>query len=231
MMTARLAPFIALALAAGCSRETDPMQRSPAPAISGLPREVTISQRAMIELPGSAGAVRLAVDDVTGGRVSTSLVTPDGGVLLAPTPLRAGESAPFELGGAAYVLTLKSLENHAVGSDTATFVVAEASPPVGAAAALTETEKIEALLASIAAMKDAKFIRNGDAHDAQAAADHLRGKWRSAGSRITTAEQFIDGVASKSSLSGEAYKIRRADGTEVLAGEFLHAKLAEIERR
>jgi hypothetical protein len=96
---------------------------------------------------------------------------------------------------------------------------------------VTEREKIERLLAAIESAEGDVFIRNGVEHAAEDAAEHLRSKWQAAGEQIKTAEEFIDKIATKSSLSGEAYRVRRADGTEVLASDYLREKLSGIEHR
>jgi hypothetical protein len=57
----------------------------------------------------------------------------------------------------------------------------------------------------------------------------LRLKWREAGARVKTAQQFIELCGSKSSVSGKAYLIRFADGTVVTSDAFLRAKLKELE--
>src|SRR5215831_16816927 len=88
-----------------------------------------------------------------------------------------------------------------------------------------EKAKIEQLIASITSLPNAQFIRNGTAYDAPAAGDHLRLKLKNAGSRIKTADEFIRFCASTSSVSGEPYKIRFADGREVTAEQFLRQKL------
>ena len=99
------------------------------------------------------------------------------------------------------------------------------------AAAPSEPEKIEALIRSVAELKDAKFVRNGSAYDAAAAADHLRTKLRRAGSRVKTADDFIRYCGSVSSQTGRAYEIRYADGRVITSEAFLRAKLAELEAR
>lgn len=94
----------------------------------------------------------------------------------------------------------------------------------------TESQKIERLIEHVAALKGAVFIRNGKEHDARAAAGHLRKKWNYAKDEIKTARDFIDKIATKSSLSGQPYLIRLADGREFKSGEYLHAQLKEIEK-
>ena len=95
--------------------------------------------------------------------------------------------------------------------------------------ALTEEQKTDALIADIAGLEGAVFIRNNTEHTAIEAAAHLRRKRSSAGGQITTAKQFIEQVASKSSLSGEPYRIRFSDGRVIAAGEYLTKRLDEIE--
>lgn len=103
--------------------------------------------------------------------------------------------------------------------------------PARAQAAPSENERIAFLIASVQELKDAKFIRNGSAHDAQAAADHLRMKLREAGARVRTADDFIRLCASRSFLTGEPYRIRFADGTLVTSEAFLRGKLRELDAR
>lgn len=101
--------------------------------------------------------------------------------------------------------------------------LAQAEPP-------SETAKIDQLIRSVREMKDAEFIRNGNAYDGAAAADHIQAKYNRAKDKVKTAREFIEKCASKSEMSGEAYKIRFKDGTEKMASEWLTAKLDEIEK-
>ena len=92
-----------------------------------------------------------------------------------------------------------------------------------------EHSRIEYLLAVVASLHDAQFIRNGKAYDNQAAANHLRTKLRAAGPRVKTAEDFIRYCASESSISGKPYEIRFADGRVSLSADFLRQKLLEFD--
>jgi hypothetical protein len=94
---------------------------------------------------------------------------------------------------------------------------------------LMEPEKIELLIVHIQTMQDARFIRNGKEYTAVQAARHLLKKWSHVKKRITTADQFIEYIASKSSVSGNPYQIRMADGKVVTSEAVLRKKLAEIE--
>jgi len=80
---------------------------------------------------------------------------------------------------------------------------------------LSETDKINYLIASVESLQGATFIRNGREHDARTASNHLRLKLRTMGYRIQTAEDFIELCASKSSMTGEPYLIRLMDGTTI----------------
>ena len=96
---------------------------------------------------------------------------------------------------------------------------------------MMEREKIERLLAAVESAEGDVFIRNGGEHSAADAAEHLRTKWQAAGEQIKTAEEFIDKIGTKSSLSGEPYRVRLANGADVPASDYLREKLSDIERR
>jgi hypothetical protein len=89
-----------------------------------------------------------------------------------------------------------------------------------------ERARIDYLIESVAGLHAATFVRNGGEYDAQQAADHLRLKLRNAGNRVRTAEEFIACCATGSSMTGEKYRVRFADGRTVDMAEFLRAKLA-----
>jgi hypothetical protein len=93
-----------------------------------------------------------------------------------------------------------------------------------------ENARIDYLLAIVASMHDARFIRNGTSYDSADAVKHLRLKLSAAGSRIKTAEDFIRDCASASSVSGRPYEIRFSDGRVVRSADFLRQKLMEFEK-
>ena len=95
---------------------------------------------------------------------------------------------------------------------------------------LSEKQKIDMLIAYVAKLNGARFIRNGSEYSPAEAADHLRLKLSKAGDRVTTAREFINQCASKSSMSGKLYSIRTADGRERPSREVLMEQLAVIER-
>ena len=95
----------------------------------------------------------------------------------------------------------------------------------------TEAAKqIELLLARIEILHNVVFIRNGKEYSANKAADHLRLKWKKAGRRVKTAEDFITLCGSRSSISGKPYKMRFADGRIENSAVILKELLNEIER-
>lgn len=90
-----------------------------------------------------------------------------------------------------------------------------------------EKARIEALLHAVGTT-GVTFLRNGSPHEGKEAEDHLRTKWRRAGSSLT-AEQFIENVASRSSMSGKPYLVRLADGKEIPSADWFRARLLEID--
>src|SRR6185295_5066947 len=94
----------------------------------------------------------------------------------------------------------------------------------------SEREKIVALIGIVRELKDASFIRNGQAYDGKAAADHLQQKWDAAGTSVKKARDFISQVASKSSISGTPYLIRWKNGTEMNSADFLLKELQRLEQ-
>jgi hypothetical protein len=65
------------------------------------------------------------------------------------------------------------------------------------------------------AKSDATFIRNGQKHTPQEAANHIRAKYEHFKSEVKTPEDFIRLSASKSLLTGQPYLVRSRDGKEM----------------
>lgn len=93
---------------------------------------------------------------------------------------------------------------------------------------LTEAQKIEKLILYIE-KTEAKFVRNGSEYSGIDAAKHLRMKREKAGKKITTARQFIDYLASKSSLSGEPYLMKFKNGSTLPVRDILYHQLKKLE--
>jgi hypothetical protein len=78
---------------------------------------------------------------------------------------------------------------------------------------------------------DARFIRSGKEYSAIEGAEHLRSKLAKAGDRVKTTDDFIDGIASKSYLTGIPYLVKFPDGRTQPSGDWLKAHLAEMHRK
>ena len=91
-----------------------------------------------------------------------------------------------------------------------------------------EKQKIETLIKQVADLKDAKFVRNGSAYNADSAV-FLRRKWEANESEVKTARDFIDKVASFSGTSGKPYVIRFKDGGEMKSRDFLLSQLKKLD--
>ena len=100
---------------------------------------------------------------------------------------------------------------------------------VAAARSPREQTHIEKLIRFVETQKDATFIRNGTEHSCADAGKFLRGKLESMGKEITTAREFVERIASKSSMSGHPYHVKFADGKTMLASQFLGDELKRLE--
>lgn len=93
-----------------------------------------------------------------------------------------------------------------------------------------EEARINAMLDALGQKKDLIFVRNGDAHNCEEAVSHLRLKLGNTRGRIDTAEQFIDKVASSSSMTGKPYIVRIPGKSDENAKPFLHALIAQTDK-
>jgi hypothetical protein len=93
-----------------------------------------------------------------------------------------------------------------------------------------EQARIAALLDSVE-RSGATFIREKKAYSAVEGRKHLERKLRHAGNRVKTAEDFIEGVASRSSTTGRAYMIKLPSGEQMETEPWLRQRLAEIDAR
>jgi hypothetical protein len=200
-----------------------------------LPVSMKVRQRSTTRVPGSQQSLHLTIDDITRGQVMATLKDSNGKTVLASTSFSAGDVADFSLGDENYQLQLTELDNSLTSDDYASFVIAIPSESAGLAEpgkpADSGQETIEKLLRAVEGSEGVVFIRNSEEYSAKEAADHLRMKWKSAGGDITTAEEFIDQIATKSSISNEPYRVRKPDGTEVESSAYLHEKLREINAK
>ena len=101
--------------------------------------------------------------------------------------------------------------------------------PFSFSQSISEEQKIEKLINYIE-KSEALFIRNGTEYPAKEAAEHLRMKRKKAGNKVKTAKDFIDIIASKSYMSGEAYKMKFKNGSTINTRDMLYNELRKIEK-
>ena len=101
--------------------------------------------------------------------------------------------------------------------------VALAAPPP------MEQARIDRLIHHVEFQNGLVFIRNGREYSCEQAAKFLRGKMESMGKEVSTAREFIERIATRSSTSGKPYQIRLANGTLLPAGQYLIDELKRIE--
>jgi len=88
--------------------------------------------------------------------------------------------------------------------------------------------EIEHLISYIASAQGCRFNRNGSWHDMAEARGHvtLKYEYLRDRDRVSTAEDFIDGAASRSTLSGKDYLVQCGSSAPVPAGAWLREELA-----
>lgn len=91
-------------------------------------------------------------------------------------------------------------------------------------------EEIDYLLATVRE-SDCTFIRNGKRYAAVDAADHLQTKRKRGKRYFESADEFIEKLASKSSMSGKPYMIQCGDADEVPSREWFSKLLAAYRQR
>lgn len=218
----RLAAWaLAMAPCATQSSEAEPPARKASGKLKDLPIEVTLKQRTDAWLPQKSKRLHLEIGDVTGGQVDVSLKSKSGKFLLERVSMRPDETRKFKLGKKTYGLRLVKLHNALIGDDFAEFSVYQ---PLGG----SERRKIESLIERVGKLTNAVLLRNGSVHTPIEAAEHLRLKWKLADHRITTAERFIDELASKSTLSGEPYQIKFGTEAPQSLAAYLRKQLKTI---
>ena len=100
-----------------------------------------------------------------------------------------------------------------------------------AAVSALEAARIDRLIEYVGSQSQVKFVRNGRAYSSKEAAMFLRAKFDKMGEHVSTAQQFIEQIATGSSTSGKAYLIRFGDGRTVPAAQFLGAELERMDRK
>jgi len=109
---------------------------------------------------------------------------------------------------------------------TLALAAAFAAPAAYATPDAKASAEIDQLLSAIQT-SNCTFVRSGQEYDGNAARRHLEFKLGFVRSRLDTADQFVDKLASSSSSTGEPYHIR-CGSTDNLARPWLDAKLKAI---
>lgn len=100
--------------------------------------------------------------------------------------------------------------------------VAQAMPKEG-------SEEVNKLISSVSS-SECQFERNGIWYNGRDAASHLKTKFNATEKRLQTAEQFIQFVASSSSITKKPYKIRCGEKASD-ARVWLSQKLKELRSK
>lgn len=100
--------------------------------------------------------------------------------------------------------------------------------PLAVAADRTEAE-IEYLLSAVGS-SECTFVRNGKRHSAAKAESHLRMKYDRGRRYATNAENFIERLASKSSLTRRVYMIECPGAEPQPTGSWLTQRLEELRK-
>jgi len=99
-----------------------------------------------------------------------------------------------------------------------------------AASAAEVPTEIDYLLTTMGS-SDCTFIRNGKKYDAEDAEAHLRVKYRRGRRHASTAENFIENLASQSSMSKKPYHIACEGQEKIESGAWLMQLLVEYRKR
>ncbi|MFM9985961.1 MAG: DUF5329 family protein [Flavobacteriales bacterium] len=211
----------------GCADE-------PKPSALQLPEQglsIKLEQRNSTTITRIPSELRIEIGDITRGQ--TMLTVWNGAEVLMRESIHEKESYPFTWNNEKLRIECVQLDNELIGPDFGYFKLSgnqnstlEPSPQSNSG--ISEKDKILQLI-EIVEQSDIIFIRNGEEHNAQEAAAHLRRKYEYAGSDIQTAEQFITNIASRSSSTGEAYRVKLKDGSLVDAEAWFRERLRESQ--
>lgn len=192
------------------------------------PLRMTVVQRRSKIIPGSNGKIYLHIDDITGGQVLLEIWAHFNVPVVDTVSVKPGDVLDFEVGAQKYYLSVVELRNFLTGDDFGVFEISSERPTVKKQEAedRDQSEEIEQLLKTMES-SDLVFIRNGQESTAAEAAAHLRKKWQNATPKIVSVDNFINKIASASSVTGKPYKVKLPDGTVVEAQEWLRRQLED----
>ncbi|QSI29004.1 hypothetical protein GNX71_05185 [Variovorax sp. RKNM96] len=107
----------------------------------------------------------------------------------------------------------------------ASAVLAQATPSDA------EEKLIDTLIQRVSKMSAMVFLRNGNEYNAADAAKHMQAKYDYFKKELVTAEDFIDRCASRSEMTGQAYKVKLTNGAVRDANEFLNSELRMLRQQ
>jgi len=205
--------FILILFIIGCSSEEKPVNQLLLPK-KGF--KFQLVQRTQISLPSVDGNVICSINDITKGQ--TQIVIKENERVLVAESIMEMEPINFKFNNFSYTVTCKGMVNKLFGDDFAHFEIVENVHPKKAAK--DETKEIEALLKKIES-SNIIFVRNGDEYSAQDAAEHLRSKWKQSAGKIKTKNDFINHIATQSSMTGELYYVILKDGQKFTLSDWI----------
>jgi phage-related protein len=109
------------------------------------------------------------------------------------------------------------------------WAVAMLPAPALAAVSPSEQARIDRLIEYVRSRHDVVFVRNGSDYSCEDAANFMRGKLKAMGAQVSTAQQFIEQIATKSSMTGQPYTSRFADGKTMPLAQFLSDELRRMD--
>ena len=100
-----------------------------------------------------------------------------------------------------------------------------------AAPSAAEEKLIDTLILRVSKMDAMIFLRNGNEYNSADAAKHMQAKYDYFKKELVTAEDFIDRCASRSEMTGQAYKVKLTNGAVRDANEFLNSELRALRQQ
>lgn len=94
----------------------------------------------------------------------------------------------------------------------------------------TQAHRIQKLIESLNKLENAKFIRNGKEHVVSEAIDHITKKWKWKQDQIKSANEFINIVGTKSSMTGKPYLIKMQSGKIIKLESWFRKELKAISK-
>lgn len=178
-----------------------------------------VPQRGSQPIPGTDRWLTVHLDDITMGQVRLTVTDASGAVAVPSRSVIEREAVPFTLGGQPCLLVVTALVNNLFGDDHAELTVRPAGD--------FTPNRVAQLIRAVQASED-MFVREGSDWSGTMAAQFLIARLGPA-ERAITVDEFVDGIGSRSSRTGEPYHVRRKDGTTVTMQAWLRAELARIE--